>query len=163
MTPQHLQEIDNLLPCPFCGGNDLKVLPDCAEDDNNRIYAYHVFCQDCHARGRNHYPISYCESERAAKEAWNDRFVPATIPGNELSTTALKKEWEEKGFQCIKSISDRSSHTHARNDSDVLENMEKLLWDCKWLPLKNEDTFTWIQISGIISVIRQQLHERDKG
>lgn len=82
------------LPCPFCGSTDLSVEPDKTEDDNDRIYAYHVFCHDCQARGRNEYPISWCESEQAAIEAWNDRFVPATIPSEkenrvQLSTDAL--------------------------------------------------------------------------
>lgn len=67
------------LPCPFCGNTKLIIEPDRAEDDNGRIYAYHVYCPDCHARGRNMYPICWCESEQEAIEAWNDRFIPATI------------------------------------------------------------------------------------
>jgi Lar family restriction alleviation protein len=85
---------DKLLPCPFCGSKDLELFPDLAKDDDDRIYAYHVFCNDCHARGRNNYPISWCESKQEAMEAWNDRFIPATIPSEDgdriqLSTTAL--------------------------------------------------------------------------
>lgn len=67
-------EKETLLPCPFCGRNDLIIHPDYSEDDG-RIYAYHVFCRDCHAHGRNNYPIGWCESEDAAVEAWNDREI----------------------------------------------------------------------------------------
>ncbi|MFA5247896.1 MAG: Lar family restriction alleviation protein [Candidatus Paceibacterota bacterium] len=86
---------EKLLPCPFCGSNDLEIVPDLAEDDNNRIYAYHVFCKDCYARGRNLYPHCWCESEQQAIEAWNNRFIPAMIPDEvddnrvQLSTDAL--------------------------------------------------------------------------
>lgn len=62
-----------LLPCPFCRGSDLVYRKDFAEDDPSHWYAIHVFCQDCHAHGRNNYPIGWCESEEAAAEAWNDR------------------------------------------------------------------------------------------
>lgn len=89
MTGDNIQ----LLPCPFCGSTDLVIRPDKAEDDNDRIYAYHVSCKTCSARGRNLYPVCWCESEQQAVEAWNDRVIPATIPGDcdrvQLSTTAL--------------------------------------------------------------------------
>jgi Lar family restriction alleviation protein len=65
-----------LLPCPFCRGTDLVYRKDYAEDDPTHCYAIHVFCQDCHAHGRNNYPIGWCESEEAAAEAWNDREPP---------------------------------------------------------------------------------------
>jgi Lar family restriction alleviation protein len=84
----------DLLPCPFCGGTDLIVDTDYARDDDIRAYAYHIFCNDCHATGRNQYPIGWCESEEMAIEAWNDRFVPATIPEKDgdrvlVSTNAM--------------------------------------------------------------------------
>ncbi len=64
--------LTDLYPCPFCNRNDLLVLPDKSEDDQ-RIYAYHVFCRDCHCHGRNHYRIGWCETPESAMEAWNDR------------------------------------------------------------------------------------------
>jgi len=87
-------KLNQSLPCPFCGNTNLTIEPDRAKDDNNRIYAYHVYCPQCHSTGRNMYPICWCESEQAAIEAWNDRFIPATIPSEEenrvqLSTDAL--------------------------------------------------------------------------
>ena len=48
-----------------------------------------------------------------------------------------------------------ATHTTTPSERDkVLNKVEKLLRDCKWLPLTYEDTFTWRQISGILSVIR---------
>ena len=73
-----------LLPCPFCGGKDLEVRPDVSDVSEGvptYTYAFHVFCKDCHASGRNNYPISWCETPMMAIEAWNNRFIPATIPG----------------------------------------------------------------------------------
>jgi Lar family restriction alleviation protein len=64
---------EKLAPCPFCGGNRLVICKDHSEDDPSNWYAMHVFCTECHARGRNNYPIGWCESERAASDAWNDR------------------------------------------------------------------------------------------
>lgn len=63
----------DLLPCPFCRGTDLVYRKDYAEDDPGRWYAIHVFCTDCHAHGRNNYPIGWCEDEQMAADAWNDR------------------------------------------------------------------------------------------
>ncbi|MEN6535674.1 MAG: Lar family restriction alleviation protein [Bryobacteraceae bacterium] len=65
-----------LLPCPFCGGSDVCVRSDLSEDKPARVYAYHVFCHDCHSHGRNHYRIGWCETQKAACEAWNDRSAP---------------------------------------------------------------------------------------
>lgn len=62
----------DLLACPFCGQNDLSILPDKDEEDGH-VYSYHVHCNTCGARGRNNYPIGWCESEEQAKEAWNHR------------------------------------------------------------------------------------------
>lgn len=85
-----------LLPCPFCGGTkDLSIKEDISEEDNDKhAYACHVECP-CGARGRNLYPICWVESDGHAIEAWNDRFIPATIPGKEenrvqISTDALR-------------------------------------------------------------------------
>ena len=60
-------------PCPFCDRSDLIVHEDVSEDEPKRVYAYHVFCRDCHCHGRNNYRIGWCESPSAAIEAWNDR------------------------------------------------------------------------------------------
>ncbi len=67
---------NDILPCPFCGNEkDFKIVPEYAEDDPTWIVTYHVYCKWCHARGRNCYPIGWCESEQAAIEAWNDRTI----------------------------------------------------------------------------------------
>jgi Lar family restriction alleviation protein len=67
-----------LLPCPFCGGTEFYVGKDFCEDEPTRWYALHVRCQTCYAKGRNHYQIGWCESEEAAREAWNDRIRAET-------------------------------------------------------------------------------------
>lgn len=60
--------------CPFCGNTDkLNVYPDKAEDDDDRIYAYHIHCEVCGCNGRNTYPIGWCETPEAAWEAWDHR------------------------------------------------------------------------------------------
>lgn len=88
-----MQNKAELLPCPFCGGTDLEIRPEVSEDDSTHVCTFHVFCQDCHARGRNNYPIGWCETVQQAIEAWNDRFVPATIHGEDdrlmITTTAM--------------------------------------------------------------------------
>jgi Lar family restriction alleviation protein len=89
-----MNDQSKLLPCPFCGRNDLVIREDKSEDGDSTItYAYYVFCRDCHCHGRNNYPIGWCESEQAAIEAWNDRFIPVTVPGENdrlmVSSTAM--------------------------------------------------------------------------
>lgn len=64
---------EKMLPCPFCGRVDLKIEPDRSEDDNDRVYAFHVYCPDCHASGGNMYPSCWCETPAQAIERWNDR------------------------------------------------------------------------------------------
>jgi len=64
---------EELKPCPFCGGADLVFRQDESEDKPVMLYAWHVFCLDCHCHGRNNYPIGWCESKLAASQAWNDR------------------------------------------------------------------------------------------
>jgi len=68
------EEAKDDIACPFCGLDDaLKVFPDYSEDEPDHIIAYHVKCRHCGARGRNNYPIGWCESEEAAWEAWLHR------------------------------------------------------------------------------------------
>lgn len=62
-----------LLPCPFCGGKDLTYRQDRTEGVPEFVYAYHVFCNDCHCHGGNNFPIGWCESEDAAADRWNLR------------------------------------------------------------------------------------------
>jgi Lar family restriction alleviation protein len=65
-------ELD-LLPCPFCGGSDLSVRRDYTPEDPSHWYAMHIFCEDCHAHGRNNFPIGWCECEQSAADGWNLR------------------------------------------------------------------------------------------
>lgn len=65
--------LKELMPCPFCGGSDLVIRQDEAEDRPGFFYAYHVFCRDCHCHGGNNYPIGWCESEEDAADRWNLR------------------------------------------------------------------------------------------
>lgn len=66
-------------PCPFCKTNQsLYIGEDKSEDDDEdpRTFAYHVGCGICGAKGRNRYPIGWCETPEQAVEAWNDRGEP---------------------------------------------------------------------------------------
>lgn len=72
-SPAVAAAIDQLKPCPFCGGKDLTYHEDTSEDEPTMKYAWHVFCRDCHCHGRNNFPIGWCESKEAAAEAWNLR------------------------------------------------------------------------------------------
>lgn len=64
-----------LQSCLSCGDpQNLVIRPDKDEEDG-RIFAYHVECETCGARGRNRVRIGWCESEQEAAEAWNDRSV----------------------------------------------------------------------------------------
>ena len=86
---------ENSAPCPWCGGTDLKVVPDTSEEDG-RIYAYHVTCRDCGANGRNSYRSGWCESEESAWEAWADRKeVVTTLPGGADRYSMLNVPVEE--------------------------------------------------------------------
>lgn len=69
-----------LLPCPFCGAHDLKIIGMMSEDEPRREYAKTVMCCRCHAHGRHHDPIGWSESNRAAIESWNDRSQPSDQP-----------------------------------------------------------------------------------
>jgi Lar family restriction alleviation protein len=102
------------LPCPFCGRTeDLSVEEDISEDNDKHAYACHVSCGCCGARGRNNYPIGWVESDGQAIEAWNDRYIPATIPGKEedrvqITTDALLHMHREltRITQIIKHVED---------------------------------------------------------
>lgn len=62
-----------LLPCPFCGGSDLRVIKMMSEDEPVREYARAILCRDCHAHGRHAFRIGWTESDIAAAEGWNCR------------------------------------------------------------------------------------------
>lgn len=108
------------LPCPFCGRTkELSIEEDISEDDNDtHAYACHVLC-GCGARGRNLYPIGWVESDGQAIEAWNDRFIPATIPGKEEDRVEVS--------------TDNLSHIHRELNriSAVTKNIEKMLTPIK--------------------------------
>jgi Lar family restriction alleviation protein len=91
MTEQEPAPTD-LLPCPFCGSIDLKIVGVAAEDDPDFEYARAVMCMVCYARGRHNYPIGWAESDRAASEAWNEREPrpdSSSISTEHLSVTEL--------------------------------------------------------------------------
>ncbi len=92
--------------CPFCKGRDLSVRPDFSEDEPARIYAYHVFCCDCHARGRNHYRIGWCETPESARQAWNDRPEPEERSADEVKTDrATLKALRRRVLRAVTTVS----------------------------------------------------------
>lgn len=79
ITPEH--PLPEMKACPFCNEKtELAVEPDVDETDPSHIFAYHVACQTCGAKGRNTYRIGWCESHHEAIEAWNDRPDHAVEP-----------------------------------------------------------------------------------
>lgn len=56
--------MSGLLPCPFCGGGDIKPLK---EYNNATEYAYAFLCYQCGAESGWH------ETQAEAIEAWNTR------------------------------------------------------------------------------------------
>lgn len=83
-----------LLPCPFCGRNDLKVIPLYSEDDPKHIYAYTVMCRSCHAHGMNNFPICWAETEQMARDGWNTRALTSLPLPDEVA--ALVKNLEDQ-------------------------------------------------------------------
>ncbi len=61
-----IDKAEALLPCPFCGGDDMIILNGPVEDDWCT-----VSCEKCHARG----PIDYTDPHAIA--AWDRRALPA--------------------------------------------------------------------------------------
>lgn len=70
------ETLKNAEPCPFCRTNQSLHIGEDKSEEDQRTYAYHVYCGICGAKGRNHYPIGWCESPEQAIEAWNDRGQP---------------------------------------------------------------------------------------
>ena len=66
---------DNLLPCPFCGGDDIHVLS-VNRRDKSRLYPF-VRCMGCYLDlpGENE---DYSPEGKTAIAAWNRRAIPAT-------------------------------------------------------------------------------------
>lgn len=56
-----------LLPCPFCGGKDIRFMGYPGMYQNS-----HYECKDCHTIG----PAVFVDDEKAAIAAWNRRAVP---------------------------------------------------------------------------------------
>ena len=60
-------ELNELLPCPFCGGNEPEV-----KDEDLQLY---VECTHCGARGEYSYfgASSYNDAYEGVKKLWNKR------------------------------------------------------------------------------------------
>ncbi|MET0035407.1 MAG: Lar family restriction alleviation protein [Candidatus Thiodiazotropha lotti] len=58
-----MNDENELLSCPFCGGDGYSV----NECDSEYEY-WGIVCEDCHARSHDEY-----DNERQAREAWNMR------------------------------------------------------------------------------------------
>ena len=60
---------NELKPCPFCGGKNIKLNEANRLNENRtqtRTY-YYVWCSDCTAQG------AYCRTKSKAISAWNGR------------------------------------------------------------------------------------------
>lgn len=99
MTHNAAGQVEELLPCPFCGGDDLKLHEDFSEDEPRRAYAWHVFCQNCHCHGRNNFPIGWAETQDEAVTAWNRRTLTrrSASTGVKSELVAWRWKWAEQG------------------------------------------------------------------
>ena len=56
-----------LLPCPFCGGEAIRLIDFDFDDEYERVDFESIHCRSCHAR------VAWQETFEAAAEAWNRR------------------------------------------------------------------------------------------
>lgn len=92
------EEYCSKVQCPFCGTNDdLKVRPDFSEDEPEKIIAYHVECGICGCKGRNAYPIGWCETEESAIRAWEHRGSIRPVNALPSASSILKFSFEPHG------------------------------------------------------------------
>ena len=54
-----------LKPCPFCGGEAIRLID--FDDEYERVYLESIHCRSCHAR------VAWQETAEEAAEAWNRR------------------------------------------------------------------------------------------
>lgn len=98
---------DELLPCPFCGGEARHVLDNIYSNDHRRVHATWVECAKCGAEG-THVVDRHNNDHRAeAITAWNTR---APRPAENLD--ALKHKTVKYIEEC-----------HARYDRPCLDNI----------------------------------------
>ncbi len=65
---------DELLPCPFCGGDEVSLIA-------NGIYGWRVSCHSCRIYGEGFSSSyradeDYSEDKKSAIKAWNTRATP---------------------------------------------------------------------------------------
>lgn len=153
-----------MLPCPFCGGNDLDVLPVWNEDpafsNVDTIYAYEVFCQSCHASGPRCVAIGWLETQESAIEQWNIRkeFVP-----KKTDITAMEVKFDTSDYIGL------SFESRSKQYLDRIEELEAKLQKAKdilkiWndfedLNIKLEGPYGGTRINEIIKLTKDTLKE----
>lgn len=65
MEKKYMDNQMNLKPCPFCGGEAIRLID--FDDEYERLYLESIHCRSCHAR------VAWQETVEEAAEAWNRR------------------------------------------------------------------------------------------
>ena len=95
-TDTHEAGLGALLPCPFCGSNELMLFCDPEEGRDNSGPSRRVQCADCHIEA------PFYDTEAEAVAVWNTRAALARTPDTEREAIArlieqhVKPEWTYK-------------------------------------------------------------------
>jgi Lar family restriction alleviation protein len=74
-----------LLPCPFCGGDDIFMEPDEYGSGGQWVYPIHVGCSRCKVE----IVCVNSDTKEDAIEAWNTRQPPSQVPAEDVGTDLL--------------------------------------------------------------------------
>lgn len=117
------EETPTLLPCPFCGGDRIKMeRPKCGSGGTTDYKCYHALCLSCGARS-----YEFSDSEKDAAKHWNTR-VTSEQPENAIEGLIYKlfqdhrERMEEHLKWMIQFEHDRDDSNESSRDEIYLKN-----------------------------------------